>query len=248
MWDGDHTTLEQNMARFALLSLVSLPHQPTLSTASPCARHPARDQRIASSQHHLPAGKQAFTLSQTPGLSSSTVRETSQRAPTTTPNQSSSEPGQLLTGSGLGHGPAARHQRDPPVTQPPPFVSSCRFTPRLPELCPGTPPSSSIHPQASSQQPQHLWPDTRVPTAALEVTYKTDGGRGGPASTSCSSAPAFSKGAFGIATVAEEGTDTNRRLCCYQTTVCVEQIRFLPLNRWHHLIREGQLERKKKWK
>lgn len=57
-------------------------------------------------------------------------------------SQYSEEPGQLLTGSGLGHDPAAWHQLDPPGTRLPlsfpPLVS---LPP--PSLCRGTPPSLS---------------------------------------------------------------------------------------------------------
>lgn len=51
-WDGDHTILEQNLVRFALLSLISLPHQTPPSATFPCASHPAQDQLIIRSQHH----------------------------------------------------------------------------------------------------------------------------------------------------------------------------------------------------
>lgn len=70
---------------------------------------------------------------------------------------------------------------------------------------------------------------------ALEVTNK-GGGRAAPESTFYSSIPAFAKEAFSVTTVAEEGKDTHKKLCYHQTTTCVEEKRFLLLNRWQQLI------------
>lgn len=53
MWDVDHAIVEQNMVRFAFLS-VSLPHQMMQSAASSCARHPAQDHHQFSASPSKP--------------------------------------------------------------------------------------------------------------------------------------------------------------------------------------------------
>lgn len=101
------------------------------------------------------------------------------------------------------------------VAQPPPFVSYSYFSPRLPKLCPGTPPSLSpstltaaLNNPSTSGQITGPWvcPKSRFEGHLLDK----DWGRVAPESTSYSSTPAFAKGAFGVTTVAEEGKDTNR--------------------------------------
>lgn len=144
------------------------------------------------------------------------------RAPTTALNQSSKEPGRILTGSGLGHGPAAWHRLDPP-SHSASFISSYFF--RSP------PPPCSAHPLFLHPSSEQL-PTTQallaryqgqacVPRTALEVTNNS-GGRAAPESTFYSSVPAFAKETFSVTTVAEKGKDTHKKLCYHQTTTCVE--------------------------
>lgn len=104
-----------------------------------------------------PSRKASFPLSQMPGLFSSDIRDKPKGS------HHRSEPGQLLTGSGLGHGPAARHRLDPPSRSASPFRFLLSFHSPPPQALPGNPTLFfSIHPQSSSQQPKHLWTDTRA--------------------------------------------------------------------------------------
>lgn len=171
--------LGQNMVSFPFLSLVSLPHQ---ITASPCARQLAQDPLVTRSQPHHPNLVHAMSpagikLSPSPKhpVSPPAPSETSPRAPTTALNQNSKELGQLLTGSGLGHGPGAGSFRS--------FGLPLSFPPLV--LFPTSPGSTqephllfspSIHPQEQLPTPQA--PLARyqghgyVAKAALEVKTK----------------------------------------------------------------------------
>lgn len=91
------------------------------------------------------------------------------RAPTTALNQSSKEPGRILTGSGLGHGPAAWHRLDPP-SHSASFISSYFFRSPPPRALPTL--SFSIQPQSSSQQLKHCWPDTRAKHVSREQLWR----------------------------------------------------------------------------
>lgn len=143
----------------------------TLTVASPCARHPDQDRLIISSWYQnlnlgcatSPAGKQAFTLSQRHGLTSSAISKTSQRAPTSAQNQGSKELGHLLTSFGLGHGPAAWHWLDPLSCSASPFRFLLLYLSPPPQALPRNPTLSfSIHPHSSSQQPKHLWSNNKA--------------------------------------------------------------------------------------